>query len=44
MPIYDITIEVDDPDVSPKTLSWLLAEAGEVLEIVQWSTEQEQAK
>jgi hypothetical protein len=36
MAVYDITIEVTDPDVSPKTLRWLLSEAGEVIEITKW--------
>jgi len=27
---YTITIQVDDPDVTEKTLRWLLNEAGEV--------------
>jgi hypothetical protein len=30
---YTITIEVDDPDVTPDKLRWLLAEAGKVTEI-----------
>jgi hypothetical protein len=38
MAVYEITIEVTDPDVSAKTLRWLLSEAGEVLELKQWTT------
>ena len=30
---YTITIQVDDPDVSEKTLRWLLNEAGEVTSV-----------
>lgn len=40
MAVYEITIEVTDPDVTPKTLRWLLAEAGTVLELTQWKVEE----
>jgi len=37
MAVYEITVEVTDPDVNLKTLRWLLeAEAGEVIEITKW--------
>ena len=36
MAVYEIYVEVTNPDVNPKTLRWLLVEAGEVLEINKW--------
>lgn len=36
MAVYEITIEVTNPDVSAKTLRWLLSEAGEIMELKQW--------
>jgi hypothetical protein len=34
--VYDITIEVVDPEITAKTLRELLADAGVVLEVRQW--------
>ncbi|CAB4123802.1 hypothetical protein UFOVP46_97 [uncultured Caudovirales phage] len=44
MAIYDITIEVDDPNVTPMSLRWLLQNAGEVLEITKWNSDNKEDK
>lgn len=39
MAVYEITLEVTDPELTPIELRKLLANAGEVLELTQWTKE-----